>query len=83
LLEGATLISPLSGRHLAAQLRRFAAETGGIANVHTLEQTLVLGQSLGGLNDFLLRQALGSCLPPVDPNRQEVDAAVWNGMGDA
>ena len=48
----------------------------------------VLGQSLGGFNDLLLRQTLGLCLPPFDPTKQpakaaEVDTKVklWDAMG--
>ena len=43
-------------------------------SLERIEQTQVLGQSLGGFNDLLLRQTLGLCLPPVDPtNDKTVD----------
>jgi len=86
LLQGATIISTLSGAPLVKHLRKFA-EAGGykVNNLEGIEQTQVLGQSLGGFNDLLLRQTLGLCLPPVDPtsNENKVDAAIWNGMGQA
>ncbi len=83
LLEGVTIISALSGAQLAENLRQFAKAAGGSSyNLEPIDQTKLLGQSLGGFNDLLLRQALGLCLPPVDPTKEnvEVDALIW---GDA
>jgi hypothetical protein len=81
-LEDATIISPLSGAQLAKSLREFAKATGRNAdNLAGIEQREIVGQSLGGFNDQLLRQALGLCLPPVDPTNGQVDASVWEAMG--
>jgi hypothetical protein len=83
-LEDATILSPLSGSQLAEHLREFGKAIGHDAdNLAGIEQTEVLGQSLGGFTDQLLRQTLGLCLPPVDPTngQVEVDASVWEAMG--
>lgn len=82
LLQGATIISALSGVQLAENLNRFAEIAGRHAdNLAGIKQTEVLGQSLGGFNDQLLRQILGLCLPPVDPTSAQVDASIWEAMG--
>jgi hypothetical protein len=80
-LEGATIISPLSGEQLAENLKDFAQTARrNIDNLECIKQTQVLGQSLGGLNDLLVRQTLGLCLPPVDPISKQVDTTVWKAM---
>ncbi len=81
-LEGATMISPLSGAPLAMHLREFA-EAAGLKpeNLEDIQQRQVLGQSLGGFNDLLLRHTLGLCLPPVDPENKEVKRPVWEALG--
>ncbi|MBS0169981.1 MAG: hypothetical protein JSR62_06465 [Nitrospira sp.] len=81
-LEDATIVLPLSGAQLAKHLREFA-ETAGrdVDNLTSITQTEVLGQSLGGFNDQLLRQTLGLCLPPVNPTSTQVDASMWEAMG--
>ncbi|MGH8222612.1 MAG: hypothetical protein ACREQZ_06530 [Woeseiaceae bacterium] len=69
-LQGATIISPLSGRALAASISRFveAAWPGArLDRLNSLDETIGVGQSLGGLNELLLRQALGLFVPPLDP----------------
>ena len=87
LLEGATIISALSGTPLATNLGDFA-KTAELKtkSMESIRQQ-VLGQSLDGFNDLLLRQTLGLCLPPFDPTKQpqaqapaQVDTAVWNAM---
>jgi hypothetical protein len=81
-LEGSTVISPLSGKDLATHLRNYAKSVGNNAgNLEVVEQMKALGQSLGGLNDLLVRQTLGPCLPPVDPEDKQVDENVWEAMG--
>lgn len=81
-LEDATILSPLSGAQLAKHLREFAKATGRDADhLAGIEQMEVVGQSLGGFTDQLLRQTLGLCLPPVDPTNGQVDASVWEAMG--
>lgn len=81
-LEDATMLSPLSGAQLAENLREFAKATGRDAdNLAGIEQMEIVGQSLGGFNDQLLRQTLGLCLPPVDPTNGQVDASLWEAMG--
>jgi hypothetical protein len=85
-LAGATLLSGFSGRPLAENLRSFAASEGlRVNSLSGVEEVAVLGQSLGGFNDLLVRQTLGFCLPPVDPNDQNsalIDSAVWSAMGN-
>jgi hypothetical protein len=82
LLEGATIISALSATQLAKNLSEFAKTEGrNTDNLERITQTQVLGQSLGGLNELLLRQSLGLCLSPVDPISKQVDTAVWEAMG--
>ncbi len=84
LLEGATIISALSGAQLAENLNRFVETAGRKAgNLAGITQTEVLGQSLGGFNDQLLRQALGLCLPPVHPTSGQVEASIWEAMGNS
>lgn len=82
LFEDATILSTLSGGQLANSLKTFAEGAGRNADhLAGIEQTEVLGQSLGGFNDQLLRQTLGPCLPPVDPTNTQVDASLWEAMG--
>jgi hypothetical protein len=82
LLEGATIISTLSGTQLANNLSEFAETAGGnVDNLERITQMQVLGQALGGLNDLLVRQTLGLCLPPVCPKEKQVDTTVWEAMG--
>jgi hypothetical protein len=81
-LEGATIISVISGRQLAGNLTKFGRSRSLTveAQMSKIEDTSVLGQSLGGFNDLLLRQTAGLCLPPLDPTDKTgktVDAAVW------
>lgn len=80
ILNGATIVSALSGKLLATNLKKFAADS--LANLERIEQTQVLGQSLGGFNDLLLRQTLGLCLPPVDPYSGQLDTTVWKAIGE-
>ena len=77
-LEGATIISSLSGSPLVASLRRFAETAwpgARLNNLDGLDGTKGVGQSLGGLNELLLRQTLGLFVPPLD--------AVWDMIGRA
>jgi len=86
-LAGATLLSGFSGHPLAENLRSFAASEGlKVKSLSGVEELAVLGQSLGGFNDLLVRQTLGFCLPPVDPNDPNsalIDSAIWSAMGNA
>ncbi len=69
-LQGATIISALSGGQLTANLRRFAETAwpgARLSNLNRIDETKIVGQSLGGLNELLLRQALGLFVPPLDP----------------
>jgi hypothetical protein len=75
LIEGATLITPLSNDRLTASLREFATASGSGPGV--MARTQALGQSLGGFNDLLLRQGLGLFLPSFDP----LDAEIWKALG--
>ena len=90
-LEGATLIAPVSCKELAKSLRDFAEATGRRTGqvVNSIEQAQVLGQSLGGFNDLLLRQSVGLSLPPFDPTSKgstadspaQVDTKLWDQLG--
>jgi len=80
LLTGATIISALSGIQLAKNLTEFAKTAGLKGDFGSIKQTQFLGQSLGGLNDLLLRQTLGLFLPPFDPTNTLLDAPVWDAL---
>ncbi len=82
-LEGATIIAPLSGDQLAANLHDYT-KTDGEENdiLESIDQTQALGQSLGGFNDLLLRRTLGLCLPPVDPISKQLDSRIWEAIGE-
>jgi hypothetical protein len=81
LLEGATIISAMSGAQLDKNLKEFAKTAGLRPN--SIHSTQFLGQSLGGLNDLLLRHTLGLFLPPVDPTSEHLDMSVWKALGEA
>lgn len=83
LLTGATIISALSGMQLAGNLKKFATASGLSGALEAVELTQALGQSLGGLNDLLLRQTLGLFLPPFDPETAQLDQPVWEAIGRA
>jgi hypothetical protein len=78
-LAGATMITAISGHELAGNLSRFGKSRSLTieAQMSKVEETSILGQSLGGFNDLLLCQTPGLCLPPIDPTNQTVDSAVW------
>ena len=81
-LEGATMITTFSGTQLAENLSGFAKTAGRKADgLDRIRRMQVLGQSLGGFNDRLLRRALGLCSPPVNPRSKQIDAAVWDALG--
>ena len=82
-LEGATIIAPLSGNQLAANLRDYTTTDGEENDIlESIDQTQALGQSLGGFNDLLLRRTLGLCLPPVDPISKQLDSRIWEAIGE-
>lgn len=78
-LAGATMISAISGHQLAGNLSKFGKSRSLAveAQISKVEDVSVLGQSLGGFSDLLLRQTAGLCLPPIDPNEKTVDVVVW------
>jgi hypothetical protein len=84
-LEGATIVSTVFGKQLAKNLDQFAKSAGTTPKLSEITDTQVLGQSLGGLNELLLRQSLGVFLPPKDPSttagKQDLGGSIWEAMG--
>jgi hypothetical protein len=87
-LDGATIVAAPTCSRLARDLNDFARAAGATQLERSKSETLsgvertVLGQSLGGFNDLLLRQTLGLCLPPFDPNEDgaKVETDVWTAL---
>jgi hypothetical protein len=82
--DGATLLTQLSGARLAGALQDyFGQKSGPLSRVKTTK----MGQALGGLNELMLRQALGLFLPPVDPESKLTDPIafdpIWKATGMA
>jgi len=78
-LEGTTIISCLSGKGLADRIEEFAKSAAPkLTPMLSRIPEQVLGQSLGGLNELLLRRILGLFLPPLKDG--SVDTTVWSAM---
>jgi hypothetical protein len=78
-LEGTTIVSYLSGKRLADKLEEFAkAAAPKLIPSLTRIPHQVLGQSLGGLNEILIRRILGLFLPPLKDST--VDSGVWTAI---